>query len=136
MVVAAGRVPAEQLGELPDHVTVHHWVSQAELLPLVDGGAPRRQRHHPRRARGWRTAGAVAPGRRPVRQRRTLDAAGVAARLLPEEVNADAVAEQAHGLLPQHGNAEQRDAARVVAEEIAAMPSPATVAGRLPEYAA
>ena len=54
-----------------------------------------------------------------------LDAAGVAVRLLPEEVNADAVAERTHRLLPQHGNAEHRDAARVVAEEIA----PHAVAG-------
>ncbi|MEK8107720.1 hypothetical protein NKG94_26755 [Micromonospora sp. M12] len=51
-------------------------------------------------------------------------------------MSAEAIAEQAHRLLPQHCDAEQRDAARAVAEEIAAMPSPAAVAERLPEYAA
>ncbi|MEU4527958.1 hypothetical protein AB0F49_07000 [Micromonospora ureilytica] len=53
----------------------------------------------------------------------------------PGQVDAYAIAEQVHRLLPRHGNAEQRDAARAVAEEIAAMPSPAAVAQLLPEYA-
>ncbi|MEU1642364.1 glycosyltransferase [Micromonospora zamorensis] len=136
VVVAAGRVPPEQLGELPDHVTVHPWVSQAELLPLVDVVV-----HH---GGSGTTLGALAAGVPQVvlpqgadqfANADALDDAGVAVRLLPEEVNADAVAERTHRLLPQHGNAEHRDAARVVAEEIARMPSPATVAERLPEYA-
>ncbi|MEU7917279.1 glycosyltransferase [Micromonospora zamorensis] len=136
VVVAAGRVPPEQLGELPDHVTVHPWVSQAELLPLVDVVV-----HH---GGSGTTLGALAAGVPQVllpqgadqfANADALDAAGVAVRLLPEEVNADAVAERTRRLLPQHGNAEHRDAARAVAEEIARMPSPAAVAGRLPEYA-
>ncbi|MGH3624456.1 MAG: glycosyltransferase [Sciscionella sp.] len=36
MVVAAGRVRPEELGDVPEHVTVHTWVPQAELLPHVD----------------------------------------------------------------------------------------------------
>ncbi|MET8356212.1 glycosyltransferase [Micromonospora sp. NPDC005171] len=137
VVVAAGRVPLEQLGEIPDHVSVHQWVSQAELLPLVDLVV-----HH---GGSGTTLGALAAGVPQLMLPQgadqfanadTLAAAGVALRLLPGEVDAGAIAEQAHRLLPQHGNAEQRDAVRAVAEEIAAMPSPAAVARRLPEYAA
>lgn len=36
VVVAAGRVHLEQLGAVPDNVTVHTWVPQADLLPHVD----------------------------------------------------------------------------------------------------
>ncbi|MGW3616603.1 glycosyltransferase [Micromonospora arida] len=137
VVVAAGRVPVEQLGEIPDHVSVHQWVSQAELLPLVDLVV-----HH---GGSGTTLGALAAGVPQLllpqgadqfANADTLAAAGVAVRLLPGEADAVAIAEQAHGLLPQRGNAEQRDAARAVAEEIAAMPSPAAVARLLPEYAA
>ncbi|MEU1246489.1 glycosyltransferase [Micromonospora arida] len=137
VVVAAGRVPMEQLGEIPDHVSVHQWVSQAELLPLVDLVV-----HH---GGSGTTLGALAAGVPQLllpqgadqfANADTLAAAGVALRLLSGEVDAVAIAEQAHRLLPQRGNVEQRDAARAVAEEIAAMPSPAAVAGLLPEYTA
>ncbi|WP_030487340.1 glycosyltransferase [Micromonospora chokoriensis] len=137
VVVAAGRVAPEQLGELPDHVTVQSWVSQAELLPLVDVVV-----HH---GGSGTTLGALAAGVPQLllpqgadqfANAEALAAAGVGLRLLPGEVDAGAIAEQVHRLLPQHGNAEQRDAARAVAEEIAAMPAPAAVAQRLPEYAA
>ncbi|WP_433356614.1 glycosyltransferase [Micromonospora saelicesensis] len=137
VVVAAGRVPVEQLGEIPDHVSVHPWVSQAELLPLVDLVV-----HH---GGSGTTLGALAAGVPQLllpqgadqfANADTLAAAGVAVRLLPGEVDASAIAEQAHRLLPQRGNVEQREAARAVSEEIAAMPSPAAVARLLPEYAA
>ncbi|MEU8115763.1 glycosyltransferase [Micromonospora sp. NPDC048947] len=137
VVVAAGRVPVEQLGEIPDHVSVHQWVSQAELLPLVDLVV-----HH---GGSGTTLGALAAGVPQLllpqgadqfANADTLTAAGVAVRLLPGEVDAVAIAEQAHRLLPRHGQVEQRDAARLIAEEIAAMPSPAAVAQLLPEYAA
>ncbi|MBM0204972.1 glycosyltransferase family 1 protein [Micromonospora sp. STR1s_5] len=137
VVVAAGRVPLEQLGEIPDHVSVHPWVSQAELLPLVDLVV-----HH---GGSGTTLGALAAGVPQLllpqgadqfANADTLAAAGVALRLLPAEVDASAIAEQAHRLLPQHANVEQRDAARLIAEEVAGMPSPAAVARLLPEYAA
>ena len=137
VVVAAGRVPVEQLGEIPDHVTVQPWVSPAELLPLVDLVV-----HH---GGSGTTLGALAAGVPQLMLPQgadqfanadTLAAAGVALRLLPGQVDAGTIAEQAHLLLPRHGQAEQRDAARAVAEEIAAMPSPAAVAQLLPEYAA
>ncbi|MEV5210035.1 glycosyltransferase [Micromonospora sp. NPDC053740] len=136
VVVAAGRVPLEQLGEIPDHVSVHQWVSQAELLPLVDVVV-----HH---GGSGTTLGALAAGVPQLllpqgadqfANADTLTAAGVTLRLLPGEVDAVAIAEQAHRLLPRYGQVEQRDAARLIAEEIAAMPSPAAVAQLLPEYA-
>ncbi|RAO26359.1 Sterol 3-beta-glucosyltransferase [Micromonospora saelicesensis] len=136
VVVAAGRVHLEQLGEIPDHVSVHPWVSQAELLPLVDLVV-----HH---GGSGTTLGALAAGVPQLllpqgadqfANADTLAAAGVAVRLLPGEVDASAIAEQADRLLPQRGNVEQREAARAVSEEIAAMPSPAAVARLLPEYA-
>ncbi|MCG5437396.1 glycosyltransferase [Micromonospora foliorum] len=137
VVVAAGRVPLEQLGEIPDNISVHPWVSQAELLPLVDLVV-----HH---GGSGTTLGALAvgvpqlllpQGADQFANADTLAAAGVALRLLPGEVDASAVAEQAHLLLGRHGQVERRDAARLIAEEIAAMPSPAAVARLLPEYAA
>ncbi|MEU1585413.1 glycosyltransferase [Micromonospora sp. NPDC005710] len=136
VVVAAGRVPVEQVGEVPDHVSVHQWVPQAELLPLVDLVV-----HH---GGSGTTLGALAvgvpqlllpQGADQFANAETLAVAGVAVRLLPGEADAGAIAEQADRLLPRHGNPEQREAARLIAEEIAGMPSPAAVARLLPEYA-
>ncbi|SIN36952.1 glycosyltransferase [Micromonospora cremea] len=136
VVVAAGRVPPEQLGEIPDNVAVYPWVSQAELLPHVDLVV-----HH---GGSGTTLGALAVGvpqlllPQGADQFANADAvsvAGAALRLLPDEVDADAIAEHSRRLLPRHARAEHRQAARAIAEEIARMPSPAAVAHRLPEYA-
>ncbi|MET7878461.1 glycosyltransferase [Micromonospora sp. DT68] len=136
VVVAAGGVPVEELGEIPGHVTVQQWVPQAELLPLVDVVV-----HH---GGSNTTLGALAAGVPQLMVPQGADqfsnadavtAAGAGLRLLPGEVTADAIAEQVHALLPQYGNAAYRDAAREIAEEISRMPSPAEVACRLPEYA-
>lgn len=54
---------------------------------------------------------------------------GAALRLLPAELSADAVTEQARKL------PSRRDAARAIAAEIAAMPSPDEVARELPKHA-
>ncbi|MFG1868611.1 glycosyltransferase [Micromonospora arborensis] len=135
VVVAAGRVPLDQLGEMPDNVSVHPLVPQAELLPHVDVVV-----HH---GGSGTTLGALAvgvpqlmlpQGADQFANAEAVSAAGAALRLLPEEVDAAAVAERARRLLPRHGAA-HRDAARAIAEEIARMPSPAAVARRLPEYA-
>ncbi|RZT82986.1 MGT family glycosyltransferase [Micromonospora violae] len=135
VVVAAGRVPLDQMGEVPDNVSVHPWVSQAELLPLVDLVV-----HH---GGSGTTLGALAVGVPQVMLPQgadqfanadTLAAAGVAVRLLPDEVDAHAIAEQARRLLSGHDA--HREAARLIAEEIAGLPSPAAVARLLPEYAA
>ncbi|MDG4759718.1 glycosyltransferase [Micromonospora sp. WMMD710] len=135
VVVAAGRVAPEELGETPDHVTVHRWLPQAELLSQVDLVV-----HH---GGSGTTLSALAVGVPQLMLPQGADqfanadavtAAGAALRLLPAEVRPGAVAEQARRLLPRDG--EHRDAVRALAEEIAAMPSPATVAHHLPEYAA
>lgn len=133
VIVAAGRVPPEQLGPLPDDVTVRSWVPQAELLPHVDVVV-----HH---GGSGTTLGALAAGVPQLvlpqgadqfANADALTAVGAALRLLPEETTTDAVAEHTRTLLHDAGH---RDAARAVAGEIAAMPSPAQVARRLPEYA-
>ena len=125
-------------GRDPDHVSVHQWVSQAELLPLVDVVV-----HH---GGSGTTLGALAAGVPQLllpqgadqfANADTLAAAGVAVRLLPGEVDADAVAEQAHRLLPQRGNVEQRDAARAGRRgDRRACPRRRPSLGLLPEYAA
>jgi UDP:flavonoid glycosyltransferase YjiC (YdhE family) len=133
VVVAAGRVRPDELGDVPDNVTVRAWVPQADLLPHVDVvvhhggsgttlgaltvGAP--QLLLPQGADHFANAGAVT-------------AAGAALRLLPAELTADAVAEQT-GTLMWHGG--HREAARAIADEIARMPSPDDVAARLADYA-
>ncbi|MEA5365934.1 hypothetical protein VA596_40855 [Amycolatopsis sp., V23-08] len=57
---------------------------------------------------------------------------GGGARLLAAEVTPDAVAEKARHLLT---DSSVRDAARALAAEVAAMPSPAEVAAQLPSFA-
>jgi UDP:flavonoid glycosyltransferase YjiC (YdhE family) len=130
LVVATGRVRPEDLGSVPDNVTVRAWVAQAELLPHVDAVV-----HH---GGSGTTLGALASGVPQLvlpqgadqfANAEALCAAGAARRLLPGELSADAVTEQARKL-PAH-----RDAARAIAAEIAAMPSPDEVARELPKYA-
>jgi len=133
VVVAAGRVRLDQLGDWPDNVTVQPWVSQADLLPHVDVVV-----HHGGSGTtlGALTVGApqlILPhGADQFANADTLIAAGAALRLLPDDVSVDAVADATRTLLA-HGA--HRDAARAIADEIARMPSPDEVARRLPEYA-
>jgi UDP:flavonoid glycosyltransferase YjiC (YdhE family) len=135
VLVSAGRVRPDELGDTPADVTVLPWVPQADLWPHVDvvvhhGGSGTTlgaltvgvpQLLLPQGADQFANAGAVT-------------AAGAGLRLLPDAVSADAIAECARTLLPS-GTA-HRDAARGIAEEIARMPAPDEVARRLPEYAA
>ncbi|MGB2571900.1 glycosyltransferase [Micromonospora citrea] len=135
VVVAAGRVRPEQLGDVPDNVTVHAWVPQAELLPYVDVVV-----HH---GGSGTTLGALVVGAPQVvlpqgadqfANAEAVSAAGAGLRLLPGEVSADLVADQVARLLPRHGDGGHRDAARAVAEEIARMPAPQEVVRQLPEH--
>ena len=136
VLVAAGRVGPERLGDLPDNVTVRAWVPQADLLPHVDVVV-----HHGGSGTtlGALTVGApqlfLPQGADQFANADAVSAAGAGLRLLPQELGVDAIAEHARNLLPRHGHAGHRDAARVIAEEIARMPSPDEVARRLPEYA-
>ncbi|MEV7093511.1 glycosyltransferase [Amycolatopsis sp. NPDC051045] len=129
VVVATGRVRPQELGSVPDHVTLHPWVPQAEVLPHAALVV-----HH---GGSGTTLGALAAGVPQLvlpqgadqfANAEALVAAGAALRLLPGELSADAVTEQARKAAPC------RDAARAIAAEIAAMPSPEEVAReRLPE---
>ncbi|MEV6639730.1 glycosyltransferase [Amycolatopsis sp. NPDC051371] len=130
VVVATGRVAPADLGTLPGNVTAAAWVPQAAVLPIAALVV-----HH---GGSGTTLGALAAGVPQLVLPQGADqfanadalcAAGAALRLLPGELSADAVTEQARKA------PSLRDAARVVAEEIAAMPSPAEVARELPKYA-
>ena len=134
VLVAAGRVRPEELGDVPDNVTVRAWVSQADLLPHVDVVV-----HH---GGSGTTLGALAAGVPQLILPQGADqfanadavhASGAGLRLLADEVSADAIADHVRTLLPG-GDAGHRDAARAIAGEIARMPSPDEVARRLPEY--
>ncbi|TQM77785.1 MGT family glycosyltransferase [Saccharothrix saharensis] len=132
VVVATGRVRPDRLGSLPDNVTVRSWVSQADLLPHVDVVV-----HH---GGSGTTLGALAVGAPQLflpqgadqfANAEAVTAAGAGARLLPDEVGADAIADHVRTLARPGGHV---DAARSIAAEIARMPSPDDVARRLPEY--
>ncbi|MDT7798331.1 MAG: hypothetical protein QOI78_1764 [Actinomycetota bacterium] len=130
VVVASGRVRPEELGAVPDNVTVQAWVPQAAVVAHADAVV-----HH---GGSGTTLGALAEGVPQLVLPQGADqfanadalvAAGAALRLLPDELSADAVTEQARKL------PSCRDAARALAAEIAAMPSPDEVARELPKYA-
>ncbi|MER5268383.1 glycosyltransferase [Actinosynnema sp. NPDC002837] len=133
VVVATGRVRPEELGDVPDNVTVHKWVPQADLLPYVDVVV-----HH---GGSGTTLGALAVGAPQLILPQGADqfanadavtAAGAGVRLLPDEVSAEALASVVRTLSRPGGHSE---AARAIAEEIARMPGPDDVARRLPDYA-
>lgn len=134
VLVAAGpTVEPAALGELPANVSVHSWLPQAELLGRVDlivhhggsgtmlaaaaAGLP--QLLLPRGADQFRNAAAVAE-------------LGAGTELLGADVTTANVQDAAKALL---GGAQHRRVARELAAEIAAMPSPESVAERLPEFA-
>jgi UDP:flavonoid glycosyltransferase YjiC (YdhE family) len=130
VVVATGRVSPEELGPLPGHVTLHAWVPQAAVVPHADLVV-----HH---GGSGTTLGALAAGVPQLvlpqgadqfANAEALVAAGAALRLLPAELSVEAIAEQARKA------SSCRDAARAIAEEIAAMPSPDEVARELPKHA-
>ncbi|MEV4630022.1 glycosyltransferase [Micromonospora sp. NPDC049523] len=136
VVVAAGRVRPEQLGDLPGNVTVQTWSPQADLLPYVDVVV-----HHGGSGTTLGALGVGAPqlflpqGADQFANADAVSAAGAGLCLLPDEVSAEAVAEHVRELLPRHGHTGHHEAARTIAEEIARMPSPDEVARQLPDYA-
>ncbi|WP_410593277.1 glycosyltransferase [Amycolatopsis sp. lyj-23] len=127
VVVATGGVP---LGPQPAHVTAQAWVPQAAAIVHADLVV-----HH---GGSGTTLGALAAGVPQLvlpqgadqfANAEALVTAGAAVRLLPGELSADAVAEQARKAYAC------RDAARAIAGEIAAMPAPDEVARELPKHA-
>ncbi|MDH2424059.1 glycosyltransferase [Sphaerisporangium sp. TRM90804] len=136
VVVAAGRVPLEQVGDVPGNVTVQTWVAQADLLPHVDVVV-----HH---GGSGTTLGALAAGvpqlllPQGADQFANTDAlvsAGAGLRLPADDLTPGTIAAHARKLFPHHGPTPHHDAARTIAWEIAHMPSPAEVARQLPHHA-
>lgn len=134
VLVATGRVRPDELGDVPDNVTVQAWLPQADLLPHVDVVV-----HH---GGSGTTLGALAVGAPQLLLPQGADqfanadavtAAGAGLRLLTGEVSAEGIAEHVRTLSPRHSG--HRAAARGIAAEIARMPAPDEVARRLPEYA-
>ncbi|MCR6488748.1 hypothetical protein M8542_38555 [Amycolatopsis sp. OK19-0408] len=145
VVVAAGpNIPVAEFGGLAPNIHLERWVPQAELLTMVDLAV-----HH---GGGGTTLGATAAGVPqlfvPVAgdgflNAGAVSAAGAGKRLLPEGVtrgaelrrtdvvSAASIGEAAAGLLT---DPDARQAAKALAEEIAAMPSPADVAAGLHDF--
>jgi UDP:flavonoid glycosyltransferase YjiC (YdhE family) len=128
VLVATGRVGVDQLGDLPANVLAQPWVSQADVLPHVSVAV-----HH---GGSGTTLGALAVGAPQLvlpqgadqfANADALTAAGVALSLT--EPSVAAVAASVRTLLARNGSA--RDAARTIAREIAAMPSPADIVPEL-----
>ncbi len=133
VVVASGRIRPEELGALPDDVTVRAWVAQPDLMPHVDVVV-----HH---GGSGTTLGALAAGVPQLvlpqgadhfANAEALCTAGAALSLQPGELSSEAVTGHTRTLL---GRNDHRDAARAIAGEIARMPSPDEVARTLPEWA-
>ncbi|MBH0781865.1 glycosyltransferase [Nocardia bovistercoris] len=158
VVAAAGpKIWGAEFGALASNVHFGTWVPQADLLPLVDlvvhhggsgttlgaAGVGVPQLFLPAAVDGFHNAGAVSaagagirllPGRfEQVDDRgRPPEGFGQGEVPLPADVvSAEVVAEAADRLLT---DPETGQAAKTLAEEIAAMPSPAEVATRLPEF--
>jgi UDP:flavonoid glycosyltransferase YjiC (YdhE family) len=134
VLVAAGpTVDAGVLGELPDNVVVLEWVPQADLLPHVDLVV-----HHGGSGTTLGTFGAGVPqlvlpqGADQFSNAEVVAEAGLGAQLLGADVTAEAITAQARRLLADEA---VLGAARKMAEEVAAMPSPQDVARTLPDYA-
>ena len=122
-------IATSDLGHVPPNVQVESWVPQAEVLPYVDlvvshggsgtvlgaiaNGLP--QLMLPQGADQFSNAGAVT-------------AAGAGRQILPGQLTATEIAEQADALLHDRG---AFAAAAAVAAEIADMPPPADVVNRL-----
>jgi UDP:flavonoid glycosyltransferase YjiC (YdhE family) len=133
VLVAAGpTVAVEWLGEFPANVTVESWIPQADLLPHTALVV-----HHGGSGTTLGTLAAGVPqlflpqGADQFVNAEAVTAGGAGLRLLPGEVTADSVSEKAAALL---ADASVAGIARGVAQEIAAMPSPADVAARFAEF--
>lgn len=134
VLVATGpTVDPAVLGEVPANVRLEAWVPQSELLPHVDLVV-----HHGGSGTTLGAFGAGLPqlllpqGADQFSNADAVRAAGVGDRLLAADVTAEAVAAKARTLLTDTSVA---DATRALAAEVAAMPSPAEVAARLPTLA-
>ncbi|QQQ73602.1 glycosyltransferase [Saccharothrix sp. 6-C] len=128
MVVRAG-----ELGDVPDNVVVREWLPQGDLLPYADLVV-----HHGGAGTTMGTFGAGVPqlilpqGADQFGNAAMVTGAGAGDQVLGAELTAEVIADKARRLLADDA---VRDAARAMAAEVAAMPSPADVASVLPDYA-
>lgn len=134
VLVAAGpSVNMTDLGDIPDNVVIESWVPQADLLPYIDLVV-----HHGGSGTTLGAFGVGVPqlvlpqGADQFSNAEMVLEAGAGARLLADDFDAETITTKSKQLLGQDGF---RDAARIVAEEIANMPAPAEIARRLPDYA-
>ena len=118
---------------MPDNVVVLPWVPQADLLPHVDLVV-----HHGGSGTTMGTFGAGVPqlvlpqGADQFNNAEMVTEAGLGDQLLGDDVTAEAIAAKARHLLTDEA---VLGAARAIAAEVAAMPSPHDVARTLPDYA-
>jgi len=134
LLVSTGpTVDAAEFADVPDNVLIRSWVPQADLLRHVDLVV-----HH---GGSGTTLGAMVDGVPQLvlpqgadqfTNTAVVEKAGVGEGLQGDDVTAEAVGTRARALLADEA---VRDAARALAAEIAAMPSPEDVARRLPDYA-
>ncbi|MCZ0978223.1 glycosyltransferase [Streptomyces diastatochromogenes] len=134
LVATSSVVDPAELGELPDRVVALPWVPQPEALAhaavvvhhgghgttlgALAAGLP--QLILPAEGDGFSNAPAVT-------------AAGAGRLLIGEDVSAAGVRAEVHTLLTDTAH---RDAARAIADEIAALPDPAATVARFAEFTA
>ncbi|MEU4746483.1 glycosyltransferase [Actinosynnema sp. NPDC023658] len=126
-------VAVEALGDVPDNVVVRPWLPQADLLPHVDLVV-----HHGGAGATMGTFATGVPhlvlpqGADQFSNADVVTAAGLGDQVLAADLTAEVIAAKARRLLTDEA---VRDAARAMADEVAAMPSPHDVARTLPDYA-
>lgn len=130
---ATGPVDPVELGEQPDNVTVESWLPQSELLPHLDLLV-----HHGGSGTTLGALSAAVPqlllprGADQFANAEVIRASGAGESLLPEQLETAAVTAAVRRLLSDPA---PREMVSRVASEIATMPSPEEVVGRLPELA-
>ncbi|PRY38204.1 glycosyltransferase [Umezawaea tangerina] len=133
VLVATGpSVPAGSLGEVPDNVVVRPWVPHADLLPHVDLVV-----HHGGAGMTMSTFATGVPhlvlpqGADQFSNADVVTAAGLGDQVLAADLAVEVVTAKAHRLLTDEA---VLAAARAMADEVAAMPSPQDVARELSQY--
>ncbi|WP_433272453.1 glycosyltransferase [Actinosynnema sp. CS-041913] len=133
LVSTGPSVAVGALGDVPDNVVVQPWLPQADLLPHVDLVV-----HHGGAGATMGTFATGVPhlvlpqGADQFSNAEVVTAAGLGDQVLAAELTAEVIATKARHLLTDEA---VLAAARAMAEEVAAMPSPHDVASTLPDYA-